>query len=70
MLTNLEKLQAVINTLDAIQVPAGLTETVSVPIYNCILALKQVHQSVTGEIKKQEEAKQAETEEVDTGEDK
>ncbi len=35
-------ISAVINTLDQIEVPSRLTEAVSIPVYNCTNALRQM----------------------------
>lgn len=54
-MTNLEVLLQVIQDLDRIQVPTGLAESVTIPIYNANSKLKALYQTISESIEKEED---------------
>ena len=63
-MTNLDVLLQVIQDLDRIQVPTGLVESVTIPIYNANSKLKALYQTISESIEKEED-KTNETEQSD-----
>lgn len=69
-MTNLEKIEAVIRTLNNVRVPAALTESIAIPVYNATLALNEVFQSMQAEQKQPDDFEIKMEEEISKGSDK
>jgi len=54
-MSNLEKIEAAIRTLNNVRVPAALTESIAIPVYNVTLVLNEVLQSMQAENKPKED---------------
>lgn len=54
-MTDLEVIRGIINRLDSINVPVGLTQQIAVPIAQSSAELKALHNAVIDALKKKEE---------------
>ena len=54
-MTDLEVIRGIINRLDSINVPVGLTQQIAVPIAQSSAELKALHNAIIDALKKKEE---------------
>ena len=54
-MTDLEVMRGIINELDSINVPVGLTEQIAIPLAKASGELKALHNAIVDALKKQQE---------------